>query len=86
MRDIVMNPVKASAPQEKTVLKGCLGHFRQRFGHLNYADVERMAVDPNNGIELTDLVRKNCLTCPEGKKKQRLPSHVRIAGEMHQLM
>ena len=70
MRDILMNTVKASAPQEKTVLKGCLGHFHQRFGHLNYADVERMAADPSNGIELMDRVRENSLTCAEGKQEK----------------
>ena len=42
--------------------------LRPRFGHLNYADVERMATDPSIGIELTDRVGENGLTCAEGKQ------------------
>ena len=70
MRDIVLNTIQALASQEKTVLKGSLGHFYRRFGHLNYADVERMAADPSNGIELMDRVRENSLTCAEGKQEK----------------
>ena len=68
VRDIVLNTIQALASQEKTVLKGSLGHFYRRFGHLNYADVERMAADPSNVIELTDSIRENSLTCEGGRR------------------
>ena len=50
-KDIVINAVQALASQEKMVLKGSLGHFHRRFGHLNYVNVERMTADPINRIE-----------------------------------
>ncbi|OWZ16252.1 LOW QUALITY PROTEIN: hypothetical protein PHMEG_0009977 [Phytophthora megakarya] len=57
------------------MLKASLHEFHVRFGHLNYADVERMARHPANGIDLTDKMRKNCVNCAEGTNcitKERL--------------
>ncbi|GMF60847.1 unnamed protein product [Phytophthora fragariaefolia] len=50
------------------VQKGTLVEFYQRMRHLNYDADERLALDPNSGIELTDRRRVNCLTWAQGKQ------------------
>ena len=42
--------------------------FHERFGHLLYDTVERLAKDFNSGIVLKSTQRKTCLTCTEGKQ------------------
>ena len=50
--------------------KGSWMSLHRRFVHLNYEDVERIAANPALGLELTDKVRENCLTCSEGKQSK----------------
>ena len=44
---------------------GSLLHFHQRFGHLNYDTIERIAKFSESGIEIDDHQRLKCLTCAE---------------------
>jgi hypothetical protein len=70
LHDVVMSAVEESVAPEKSVQKGTLMSYHLRFGHLNFDYIEKLASDPANGIELTDRVRKNCLTCAEGKQSK----------------
>ncbi|CCI47279.1 unnamed protein product [Albugo candida] len=45
-------------------------HFQQRFGHLNYDTIERIAKLPEPGIEIDDHRRLKCLTCAEASKQR----------------
>uniref|UniRef100_A0AAV1TSZ0 GAG-pre-integrase domain-containing protein n=1 Tax=Peronospora matthiolae TaxID=2874970 RepID=A0AAV1TSZ0_9STRA len=66
LNEIVMTAVQDTGPK-LDVQKGSLHHFYLRLGHIAYDTVERMAKDPDYGIELTDHVRVNCITCAEAK-------------------
>ena len=61
----------ATDAQQDEAQHGTLMHFHARFGHLAYDTIERIARNPESGIVLTDNVRKNCLTCAEGKQTKK---------------
>ena len=58
----------ASADVTSDVQEGTLLHFHQRFGHLAFDTIERMARDPASGIRLTSSKRMACVSCMEGKQ------------------
>ena len=39
-----------------------------RLGHLSFNYIERMAKEPNSGINTTCHKRSNCVTCSQGKR------------------
>ena len=72
--DVLMHAIQASGPPEITVQRASLMSFHRRFGHLNCDDVERLAANSANGIELTDNMREKCLTCSKGKQSKTAQS------------
>ena len=67
LRDVIVNAIGESEPCDTTMQRASLMSVHRRFGHLNYDDVERLASNRANGIELTDGIRENCIACTEGK-------------------
>uniref|UniRef100_A0AAV1U3T5 GAG-pre-integrase domain-containing protein n=1 Tax=Peronospora matthiolae TaxID=2874970 RepID=A0AAV1U3T5_9STRA len=65
-----MQAIGESQPREATVQTGSLMSFHRSFGHLSYKDIKRLVENPANGLELTDKVRENCLTCSEDKQSK----------------
>jgi hypothetical protein len=65
--NVVVSAMEDSVAPAQSVQKGTLMGYHLRFGHLNFDYIEKLASNPANGIELTDQMRKNCLTCAEGK-------------------
>ena len=49
--------------------KGSLLHFHQRFGHLNYDTIERIAKLPESGIEIDDHRRLKFLAQKASKQR-----------------
>ncbi|GMF44369.1 unnamed protein product [Phytophthora fragariaefolia] len=70
LKDVVMSAINVSAAQRATTQSGTFLYFHRRFGDLSYDDIERLARDPANRIELTDHTRQNFLTCAEGKQSK----------------
>ena len=70
--DVIMADleVDVTVEQKRDVQVGSLVHFHQRFGHLAYDTIVRIARDPDSGIELTDQRRMACVTCMESKQKK----------------
>ncbi|CAI5708769.1 unnamed protein product [Hyaloperonospora brassicae] len=60
----------ASADVTSDVQEGTLLHFHQRFGHLEFDTIERMARNPASEIRLTSSKRMACVSCMEGKQKR----------------
>ncbi|GMF44999.1 unnamed protein product [Phytophthora fragariaefolia] len=65
---VLVKEVTKPADVSTDVQRGRLVEFHQRMVHLNYDAVERLALDPSSGIELTDRRRVNCLACAQGKQ------------------
>ena len=51
---------EASHPHTGTIMQ-----FHARLGHLSFASIERMAKEPNSGINITRHKRSNCVTCSQ---------------------
>ncbi|CAH0492884.1 unnamed protein product [Peronospora farinosa] len=76
MEDTVMAAIDDAKKKkdEEDVHVGTLMHFHQRFGHLAYETIERMAREPNSGIRLTDNQRVTCVTCAQARKTKNAQS------------
>ena len=74
LHDVLMHAIQEPGPPETTVQRASLMSFHRRVIHQNCDDVERLVADPANGLELTDNVRKNCLTCSEGTQSKTAQS------------
>ena len=55
--------------------QGSLVDFHKRLGHLHYDAIERLAKDPDSGINLTDQAHPSCLTCAQGKQTKNRHPH-----------
>ncbi len=51
-----------------------LYNWHMRFGHQSYDAIEALAAKPGSGIQLTDHLRPNWMTCAEGKQLKNLQS------------
>ena len=51
-----------------------LMHFHQRFGHLAYDTIEKMAREPNSGIWLSDNQQLACVMCAKSKQTKNAQS------------
>ena len=84
-KDLVLSAISASVKHPSVEpQRGSLMHNHLRFGHMSLDDVERLVKDPRNGIEMTDHLRRNCLTCAEGaqpKKGTGQGSPIDVVGE-----
>lgn len=74
--DAIMTALEAGATTDVTsdVQEGTLLHFHQRFGHLAFDTIERMARDPASGIRLTSNKRMVRVSCMEGKQTRNKQS------------
>ncbi|GMF57079.1 unnamed protein product [Phytophthora fragariaefolia] len=70
---LALAAISDTAP-ENDVHRDTLMGLHQRFGHLGFNTVERIARDPLSGIAITDHTRRVCVTCAEGKQTKRKQS------------
>ncbi|OWZ08670.1 hypothetical protein PHMEG_00018746 [Phytophthora megakarya] len=59
---------------ERDVVEYTLMQLHKRLGHIMLDTVEKVADAPGSGIQLTDRVRINCLTCAKGKQSRNVQS------------
>ena len=74
--DVIMTVLEAdnTIDLSRDVQVGSLIHFNQRFGHLLYDTIERIARNPESGIELNDRRRLRCVTCMQSKQMKNAQS------------
>ena len=65
---------KATADMSPDVQEATLVNFHQRFGHLSYDTIERIAKNPVSGIRITDHRRLTCITCAQSKQTKNIQS------------
>ncbi|GMF15398.1 unnamed protein product [Phytophthora fragariaefolia] len=70
---LALAAISDTAPKND-VHRDTLMGLHQRFGHLGFDTVDRIARDPLSGIVITDHTRRVCVTCAEGKQTKRKQS------------
>ena len=74
--DVIMTALEVDDAIDlyRDVQVGSLIHFNQHFRHLSYDTIERIARNPESGIELNDRRRLRCVTCMQSKQMKNAQS------------
>ncbi|CAI5728727.1 unnamed protein product [Peronospora farinosa] len=59
---------KATADVSPDVQEATLVNFHQRFGHMSYDTIEKIAKNPGSGLRITDYRRLTCIMCAQSKQ------------------